>query len=565
MAGSGVPLEAIPLHPVGPGESREEREFALIEREILHHIFRANTRMAILRGLHAYDGQLPIVRPQETSEWVEGAREWLERLQAQDRAQLSRLRQLDHHVLHLRLQAGLFWQVDKPTLDLSPLDYLFPIQLTEYISRDYAPAGRRAAAVVRQLGETPGFLRSGLERLKGPLPRPFVTQGLEILKGLPSHFNAGVGFVREHAPSLAGSAEEGKEKTLEALDAFGRHLEDELPRSDDSFQLGPERFQKLLWVTDGLRSRWEDLLQEGLSDLRRNQQRLDQLAGRAEPPGSVPGLVGSLFDDTSSAGDLLEQAQGCVHELRDLVLERKLASLPDDLPCRVEESSPADSTFALASMHSAGPFEEGSAAAVYRLTLPGPAVDSGSQRPRIRSLALPALRNITAHEVYPGHYLQFQHFRRARSSPTRKAFPSATFSEGWGHYAEQLVIEQGYRREDTRQEVAQILGALLRDCRLLASIAMHAQGRTLEEASQIFAREAYMERFLAEREAQRGTFDPSYFEYTLGKLRILEARKAYFECNPRGSLGEFHDRILGEGAPPVGLLKVLALGEPLAI
>ncbi len=561
MGGPDVPLEVIPLHPVAAGANDVERAFARLEQEILHHVFQADPGWAIFRGLHAYDGYLPLITPEETGIWVRGSQELLVQLASFDREKLSRARQLDLNILRLRLERELFYQVDFPSPDLSPLHYLFPIQLTEFVSRNYASADRRAEAVVRQLAETPRFLRIGIERLRGPLPQPFVTLGLDILKGLPPHFEGAVAFVRENAPHLGAPALESKGKALEALHAFRGHLETQLPRADNSYRLCPHRFQKLLRVTDGLTMSWKDLLLEGQADLRRNQDRLASLARSVRPPTTAAGLVGSLAEDTPSAETLMEEARGMVAELREFVVAKDLASLPMDDPCRVEESPPADRAFAFASMRSAGPFEDGNAEAAYRLTLPDPDASSEEQRQWLRSLNRPRLRNTTAHEVFPGHYLQFLWTRRSHTSPTQKAFPSGTFSEGWGHYAEQLVIEQGYRKDDPRQEAAQLQDALLRDCRLLASIAMHAQGKDLPEATQIFVTEGHMEPFPAEREARRGTFNPSYFMYTLGKLRILEARRAFFERNPKGTLRQFHDRLLSQGAPPVGLLRAIALGE----
>jgi uncharacterized protein (DUF885 family) len=561
MPGPDVPLEAIPLHPLAPGASPEERDFARLEQEVLHHIFRLETWWAIFRGLHIYDGQLAIVEPSDTRAWCEETRRILRKLEGVDKRSLPQGRQIDLFTLQLRLEGGLFYQEDFPTPDLSTFDYLFPVQLTEFISREYAPASQRAEAVVRQLRSTPAFLRAGMARLKGPLPRPFVTLGLDILKELPQHFKEGVSWVAEASPPLLPDAKRSTESVLLALEDFRAHLERELPRSDNSFVLGPNRFQKLLWINDGLTLSWETLHQEGQADLRRNQVRLEAIAKAMQPPRSTEEAVQSLAEDTPTADHLLDEARRFVIELRDFVVDKQLASLPDDVPCRVEESPPADRAFAFASMRSAGPFEEGATEAAYRITLPDPSADPEKQRQWLRSLNRPLLRNCTAHEVYPGHYLQFQHFRWTSASPTQKAFPSGTFSEGWGHYAEQLVVEHGFGGTDPRQEIAQLQDALLRDCRLLASVAMHAQSATLQEATQIFVREAHVEAFPAEREARRGTFNPSYFMYTLGKLRILDARRAYFERHPKGTLRQFHDRILAHGAPPVGTLPALALDE----
>jgi hypothetical protein len=556
-----VPLEAIPLHPLASGASPEERDFARLEREVIHHIFSQEPSRAILMGLHAYDGYLGIVDREEAHLWVQDARRYLEQLAAIDREALSTDRALDVHVLGLKLEEALFYEEDFPSKDLSPFDYLFPIQLAEFTSRDYAPARKRAEAIARQLILTPDFLRTGLTRLKGPLPRPHVTLGLDMLKGMSQHFEEGVAFVQSVAPDLVADARTGKQNSLGVLEEFRVHLEKELPRSDDSYRLGPERFQKLLWVTDGLKLSWQALLAEGQDDLRRNQARLEEIARGHVPPLSVDEVVKRSTDDTPAPGAILDEARQFVDELRDLVVRKDLASLPDDKPCRVEENPPAERAFSQARMCAAGPFEEGAAAPVYRITLPDPTAAPELQLQRLKALNRPALRCTTSHEVYPGHYLQLQHFRSRPASPTRKSFPSTCFTEGWAVYAEKLVVEQESAQSGVRSEIAQLKAAIGGDCLLLTSIAMHAQGRTLEEARDLYLREARSGSLAADRAARRSAFNPSCFSYALGKLRFLDARQAYFERNPKGTLRQFHDRILAHGAPPVGTLRALALDE----
>ena len=211
-------------------------------------------------------------------------------------------------------------------------------------------------------------------------------------------------------------------------------------------------------------------------------------------------------------------------------------------------------------MNPPGPFDASSPEGIYYVTPVDPKWTDQQQEEWLRSLNRPMLRNVTVHEVYPGHYLQFLHFRRSSASLARKVYLSPSFIEGWAHYTEQLVIEKGLGREGPLAEVAQIHDALLRDCRLLVSIGLHTAGMTLEEGTRFFQTEGYMERLPAEREAIRGTFNPEYFCYTLGKLAILNARSRLLERRFGGNLRSFHDTLLGLGCPPVGLLEPLLAG-----
>jgi len=211
-------------------------------------------------------------------------------------------------------------------------------------------------------------------------------------------------------------------------------------------------------------------------------------------------------------------------------------------------------------MNPPGPFDASSTEGVYYVTPVDPKWTEPQQQQWLRSFNRPMLRNTTVHEVYPGHYLQFLHFRQSSGSLARKVYLSASFVEGWAHYTEQLAIERGLGKESVAAEVAQLHDALLRNARLLVSIGLHTNGMTLEAGTQLFQREAHLERLPAEREAIRGTFNPEYFCYTLGKLAILNARSRFLDSGFGGNLRSFHDTLLGFGCPPVGLLDALLAG-----
>ena len=163
--GPEVSIDSIPIHPLSPTTSKLEREFTLLEREILHHVFKLETGWAVVRGLHAYDGYLSIIDRVDTDAWVVAAQRLLETLESFDTRALPSGRQVDLQTLRLRLERNIFYLVDYPSPDFSPFEYLFPIQLTEYVSREYSPVRHRAEAVVRQLRLTPHFLHTGYDPL----------------------------------------------------------------------------------------------------------------------------------------------------------------------------------------------------------------------------------------------------------------------------------------------------------------------------------------------------------------------------------------------------------------
>jgi uncharacterized protein (DUF885 family) len=313
-----------------------------------------------------------------------------------------------------------------------------------------------------------------------------------------------------------------------------------------------------LFVREGIEAPFEEIHRAGMVDLARNQHRLEEVA-RTENV-TVPALLERLNHAHPAAAEVIPTARAFVEETRRFIEEQDLVTVPEEAQCRVEETPVWGRSLSTASMNPPGPFETASAEGVYYVTPVDAKWSHEQQEEWLRSLNRPLLRNVTVHEVYPGHYLQFLHFRKAPASLARKVYMSPSFCEGWAHYAEQLAIEKGLGRENPLAEVAQLHDALLRNTRLLVSVGLHTAGMTLETATQLFQTEAHLERLPAEREAIRGTFNPEYFCYTLGKLSILNARARFLDTKFEGRLRSFHDTLLGLGCPPIGLLDALLVG-----
>ncbi len=530
--------------------SASSSELDPIEQEIVDHLFVLQPAYAVALGLHAYDGRSPDLSRAATERWASEADRLLGRLDGIDPQGLSGARQIDRLLLRLLLESPLFDLRDARELDRNPLAYVGNFSLTSYLARDYAPAPERVAAMTRILADAPALLSNGRRRLTDPMPRPFVDLALTMAAELPSHFGEAEQFATPLG--LAGPVREARAAAERALAEFVAWLKEQQPRASPEFALGSPRFQKLLFVREGIEAPFAELRDAGTADLRRNQARLNEIARAA---GRSPAdLIGALALDHPAAGDILATARGFVEETRAFVIAQDLATIPTPSSCRVEETPPYSRAWTTASMNPPGPFDTKTPEGIYYVTLVDPSWSPAQQEEWLRSLNRPLLRNVTVHEVYPGHYLQFLHFRASSGSLARKVYISPSFSEGWAHYTEQLAIEAGLGAGHWASEVAQIHDALLRDCRLLASIGMHTDGWSVARATELFRTEAHFEQLPAEREAVRGTFNPEYFCYTLGKLAILNARRRFLDAKFHGRLRPFHDALLGAGAPPVGLI-----------
>ncbi len=525
-----------------------------LERRVVDHLFELQPSYAVSLGLHDYDGRVPDLSPGSTERWAATADRLLSELASSDPASLAPDRRVDAFLLRLLLESPLFDLRESAELDRNPMAYVGSVSLTPYLAREYAPADRRVAAIARILGDVPRLLAYGRQRLRPPLPKPFVDLSLAIGGGLPAHLAEAQEFAdRSELGSVVARAREIAEP---AIGEFLSWLRDEQsPRATAEFALGGARFQRLLYVREGIEAPFEEIRKAGQADLARNQARLAEIAREERAP--VEELFGRLNGDHPSITTLLPTARTYVEETRRFVADRNLASIPEPAVCRVEETPVWGRALSTASMNPPGPFDAATSEGIYYVTPVDPAWTPTQAEEWLRSLNYAMLRNITVHEVFPGHYLQFLHFRRSSGTLARKVYLSPSFVEGWAHYAEQLAIEQGLGRETHAAEVAQIHDALLRDCRLLAAIGLHTDGMSVEHATELFQREGHFERLPAEREAIRGTFNPEYFCYTLGKLAILSARNRFLGSRFGGNLGAFHDRLLAFGCPPIGLLDTL--------
>jgi hypothetical protein len=322
-----------------------------------------------------------------------------------------------------------------------------------------------------------------------------------------------------------------------------------------NFALGRERFQKLLWVNDRIGKPVEEVLELAIQELEANTKALRESAERIRPRATVESIVEEIQDDHPTAKLLLDDAAEGLHDLEGWLRERELVSIPAGTRVRVVPTPSHMRATTTAAMSSPGPFEKEGLEGLYYVTPPEDGWDAKTTEEWLRHLNRATLKDIAIHEVFPGHYTHRVFQREFGKSMTRKAYWNYAFGEGWAHYCEEMMLDEGYGVEKLR--FIQLKEALLRDCRFIVSFKMHTQGMTLDEARQFIMKNAFMETGPAEREALRGTFDHSYYGYTLGKIFIKKARERFFHAHPDEPIRSFHDKLLSLGGAPVGFLESL--------
>ena len=397
--------------------------------------------------------------------------------------------------------------------------------------------------------EPPGiFIKVGLESLRGALrfieddlPRTFVN--LDDLRVLSDLADAST----EASHALGG--------------AIAYFENDVAPRARGPFRLGRERLQEKLQLDEGITLDPGRLLAIATRELHATQEEFRRAASRLGGPD--PETVWARAKaEHPAAGQVVATAQAQLDELATFITRNDLVTVPESARVNVAPT-PRFYRWTFASMWTPGPFETRPLRAYYYITDPDPSWPPDRQEEHLRDFNYGALWAISIHEVYPGHFLHYQHLRRV-GSKTRKSimFAPASFVEGWAHYCEQMMIEAGFGRHDNGVKLGQLAETLIRLARFIVGIRLHTEDMSVEQGVRFFRDEAFLEEGNARREAERGTFDPTYLVYSAGKLMLLKLRQ---DCKQRQgkafSLRSFHDTLLANGTAPFWLHRRLMLGD----
>ena len=531
-------------------------EFQSTVEETLRKTWDFYPNLASGLGLHEYDGRLPDISPGALARRADAVREGLESLRQIDVGSLDQQDGFDYRLLTSALEKEIFELTELKPHENNPIEMLGHIELSNYVKRDYAPLEERVRSLTEALNAVPSFLDALRSSLGDRLARPVLDAGIEAYEGLVSFYDNDI------PGALAGFHHAGLDSARvaasRAVTEFVRHQRRLREGASGHFALGAEKFSELLKLGEMVDVPLERLLEVGLEDLARNRARLQQVGAQVDPARSVPEVMKEVSADHPDAGSLIPTARNMLEEIRSFLIEREIVTVPSEIRCQTTET-PSFMRWAFVAMDMPGPLETKTTEAFYYVTPVEEEWTDEQKEQWLSSFNYPSLQNISVHEVYPGHYVHYLH-TKAAPSKISQVFGAYSFWEGWGHYAEEMMVEEGFATEP-RMMLGQLADALLRDCRYVCSIRMHTQGMTVEEATRFFMENAYMEELPARKEAVRGTFDPMYLSYTLGKLMILKLREDYrAEQGAAFSLKRFHDTVLSFGAPPIPLLREMMLG-----
>ena len=536
-------------------------EFKTAVDTILRSTWETYPNLASTLGLHDYDGRLSDISPSAIARRVSELERGLDSLRSIDASALDRGDRFDHRMLTATVSKELFELTQLRSHETNPMEMLWHIELSNYIKRDYAPLEERVASLTTALREVPSFLitlRDGLgDRLSGPV----LEASLEAYQGLASFYEQDLPDAVKGLDEPVHGFEEARDAASRAIRGFVEHLKSLQERAVDDFAIGEEKFQTLLRLGEMVDIPRERLLEVGMEDLARNQARFQQAAAQVDASRSPSEVMAEVAGDHPAADALIDETRDMLEEIREYLIEHDIVTVPSEVRCQTTET-PSFMRWAFAAMDMPGPYETRATEAYYYVT---PVEDEWTEQQKeqwLTSFNYASLRNISVHEAYPGHYVHHLHTRGA-SSIVSRVFGAYSFWEGWGHYTEEMMIEEGFAAGDPRLVLGQLSDALLRNCRYICAVRMHTEGMTVDEATRFFMENAHMEELPARKEAMRGTFDPMYLNYTLGKLMILKLREDYrAERGAAFSLKEFHDTFLSFGAPPIPLVREMMLETP---
>jgi uncharacterized protein (DUF885 family) len=544
------------------------KRFDRLSREYFDHWFERQPQAATRLGVHDRDGRLvPVTQSslQQEAAWLDGFRA---RLAAVRRAELPFERALDYDVLAARVERGLLdVRVIRP-YENNPNAYLDLIagSVQSLVQRDFGPLPGRLRSAARRLSQVPEVLRAARINLKTP-PRIATESAIGQYRGVLRFYRGELPAIADQCkdPVIQADVAEAANVASQAVEQFIAYLEDDLlPRSNGSFALGKEVYQQKLLADEMEDMPVDSLLARGWRALDDTRHRMETVAERIAPGQGVRAALDVLEREAPDAERLVPFVAGELDTIREFLRAHRLITLPEHEHLIVRETPAFQRSLSFASMSSPGVWERHASEAYYNVTPPESTWSEAQRRDHLAFFNRYAASIVSVHEALPGHYYQFLALKKVPSR-VRQALTTGSNTEGWAHYCEQMAIEEGFGGGDPRYELAQLVLAIQRIGRLIAGISLHTQGMTYEQAVDLFETRCYMARVNAEREARRGTLDPTYLVYTLGKWRILELREEVrSRLGARFDAKLFHDAFLAQGGSPLpvaraGLLHALGL------
>lgn len=561
VACSGPPAAV----PASAGHEPAQDAWRAYAAGFIEEYLKSQPFFAVKAGRHEYDGQMPDYSAAGFAAQVERLKTWRAAASAFDAGKLSPDERFEREHLLAVLDTDLYW-LDRARFPFTnPVWYLDRLDPDVYLTRNYAPLPKRLQGYLGYARAIPKIAADIRANLSTPLPATFIERGIAGFGGFADFYRHDVPrvFAAVGDPQAQKDLRDANENAARAMESLKGWLESERAQASGNFALGEPKFLEMLKATERVEVPLAQLLALGRADLQRNTQALRAACALYLPKATLSGCVQKVQADKPSGG-AVAGARAQLDALRNFVIARHIVSLPSDEQAQVAEAPPYNRSNG-AYISIPGPYEK-NVPYTYYIAPPDPAWSAAERAAYIPGKA--TLLYISVHEVWPGHFQQFLHSNR---NPAKSAalWVSYAYQEGWAHYSEELMWEEGLGDSDPEQHIGQLIEALLRNVRFLSAIGLHTAGMTVAESERMFREQGFQDPGNARQQAARGTYDPEYLKYTLGKLMIRKLRSDWVAQQPGAAAAPdlriywqaFHDKFLSYGGPPIPLLRTAMLGE----
>jgi uncharacterized protein (DUF885 family) len=573
-----VALTVQAQHPAMPASdsANNDKVFnSLADQYFDKYYFKFNPSQGTAAGFHQYDSQLEDYSKASLDQQITTLKNFQKVIAKIDPLQLSAPTRVDLTLVLSDINARLLSLENIRPWEKNPDIYSSGITNSIFVimARTFAPPAERLKSVIAREKQVPAVFQAARQNLKNP-PPIYVDVALEQIPGLIGFFQKDVpaAFKDVKDQALLGQFQAANQKVMDELKSYGQWIEKELkPQAHGDFRLGADNYSKKLLYDEDVDIPLPRLLEIGMANLRLNQQAFKETAAKLDPNKTPQQILEELEKDHPAPDKLLQTFRDTLGGLKSFLSQQHIVKLPSEVLPIVQETPPFARALTFASMDTPGPFEKVAKEAFFNVTLPESSWTPQEVEEHMSGFNRGTIISTAVHEVYPGHYTQFLWVPYAPSK-VRKLLGCSSNAEGWAHYSEQMMLDEGYGRtagvdqdHDTaflKLRLGQLQDALLRNARFIVGIQMHTGTMTFDQGVEFFVKEGYQSHTNGLRETKRGTSDPTYLYYTLGKLEILKLREDYKKkVGASFSLEKFHDEVLKQGFPPIKLLRQVMLGD----
>src|ERR1700743_3626229 len=548
---------------------------ALADQYFEHSTFTYNPTQGTSAGLHQYDTKLENYSHATVDAQITTLLDFEKKFDDLPAFQMDQSTQADRQMVLNDIHSKLLTlQTIKPW-EKNPDTYSSGITNSAFVlmERKFAPPDERLRSLIAREKQMPAVFAAARQNLKNP-PHIYTEIALEQLPGIISFFQNDVPEAFKDATDPATKAEFKKTnaQVIAALQSYEGWLkQDLLPRSNGDFRLGADTFSKKLEYDEMVDTSLSKLLEIAYADMHKNQAEFARVGKEVDSTKTPQEVLEELATIHPAPDQLLQTFRDTFNGLISFINTNHIITIPSEVRPVLEETPPFMRATTQASMDPPGPFETHSTTAYFNVTLPEKDWTREHIAEHMAAFNVGTVISTSVHEAYPGHYVQFLWTNHTDLSKVRKLITSNTNVEGWAHYCEQMMLDEGYaqpgtggtdERESRFIRLGQLQDALLRDARFIAGIKMHTGEMTFDQAVDFFVKEGYQSRSVGTVETKRGTSDPTYLYYTLGKLEIMKLRVDLEKKEGDSfSLQRFHDDFMRQGGAPIKIVRQALLGD----